>query len=375
MPTPAAPPLRLDAPRRPLGQLESSRGPLGRLEDEARRLAAQAPAPARPGDAGLSAADRIAAILDPGGPWLELGASEGRTVIPESQIGAGLMTGVGEVRGRPVVLVATVPAGGGVWYADTVAKLLRAQEIALRQAMPIVYVLEGGRLAPDLPDGFLPAGTAPAGPWPWRPASADRPGAASSRSGPGRSPARRRSWPSLPICLWTSTGCLSPRSGIASPASGLARLRPARRAPRAPPGPPTGSATCCPPIIAGPTTWSRCLRGFSTPPSSTSSSRGTAPRCSAPSLGSRGCRSPSLPTAGASSPPASVLPGWAESSPPRARAKRVLHRDREPSVAAHPFRARRERLHGRRGGRAFRDHPRRGRTGRGDGRRRSPRMR
>ena len=145
------------------------------------------------------------------------------------------MTGVGEVRGRPVVLVATVPAGGGVWYADTVAKLLRAQEIALRQAMPIVYVLEGGRLAPDLPDGFLPGGYGPG-----RALAL----AARLRRSPGSRQLAVRAGPMTgPAAILAELADLSldldrvPLAQVRDCLAGLpglARLRPARRAPRAP---------------------------------------------------------------------------------------------------------------------------------------------
>ena len=105
----------------------------------------------------LAPRERVAKLLDPGAPWLELGLLVAYDRYDGQAPGAGVITGVGVVAGREVVVVAndaTVKAGS--WWPETIPKILRAQEVAMRQRIPIIYLVDsagvnlpyqGGRLS------------------------------------------------------------------------------------------------------------------------------------------------------------------------------------------------------------------------------------
>jgi len=89
--------------------------------------------------------DRIAALLDPGAPFLEVGATAGHGLNDGAAPCGGVIAGVGRVHGRDVMVVcndATVK--GGTYYPITVKKHLRAQEIAEQCALPCVYLVDSG---------------------------------------------------------------------------------------------------------------------------------------------------------------------------------------------------------------------------------------
>ena len=93
----------------------------------------------------LLARERIAALLDPGSPFLELSALAAQGVYGEDLPGAGLITGIGRVSGRECMVVANDPTvKGGTYYPLTVKKHLRAQEIAGDNELPCVYLVESG---------------------------------------------------------------------------------------------------------------------------------------------------------------------------------------------------------------------------------------
>ncbi len=93
----------------------------------------------------LLARERIAALLDPGSPFLELSALAAQGAYGEDLPGAGLITGVGRVAGRECMVVANDPTvKGGTYYPLTVKKHLRAQEIAGENALPCIYLVESG---------------------------------------------------------------------------------------------------------------------------------------------------------------------------------------------------------------------------------------
>jgi 3-methylcrotonyl-CoA carboxylase beta subunit len=93
----------------------------------------------------LLARERIALLLDPGSPFLELSALAAQGVYGEALPGAGLITGVGRVSGRECMVVANDPTvKGGTYYPLTVKKHLRAQEIAGENALPCIYLVESG---------------------------------------------------------------------------------------------------------------------------------------------------------------------------------------------------------------------------------------
>ena len=88
---------------------------------------------------------RVAELLDPGSPLLELSPLAADGMYGEPIHGAGLITGIGRVAGRLVVIVcndATVK--GGTYYPMTVKKHLRAQEIARENRLPCIYLVDSG---------------------------------------------------------------------------------------------------------------------------------------------------------------------------------------------------------------------------------------
>jgi 3-methylcrotonyl-CoA carboxylase beta subunit len=89
--------------------------------------------------------ERIEALLDPGAPFLELSPLAAHEVYDEPLPGAGLVTGIGRVAGRPALIVANDPTvKGGTYYPLTVKKHLRAQEIAGDNELPCIYLVESG---------------------------------------------------------------------------------------------------------------------------------------------------------------------------------------------------------------------------------------
>ncbi len=104
----------------------------------------------------LMARERVARLLDPGAPFLEIGGLAAFGMYEGDVHGAGLVTGVGRVAGREVMIVANDPTiKGGAYYPMTVKKHLRAQEIALENRLPCVYLVDsGGANLPHQADVF-----------------------------------------------------------------------------------------------------------------------------------------------------------------------------------------------------------------------------
>ncbi|HPC82379.1 MAG TPA: carboxyl transferase domain-containing protein [Thermoanaerobaculaceae bacterium] len=93
----------------------------------------------------LPVRERLAALLDAGSPFLEVGLLAAHEVYPEPVPAAGLVTGVGTVRGRLCMIVANdATVKGGTYYPLTVRKHLRAQEIALENRLPCLYLVDSG---------------------------------------------------------------------------------------------------------------------------------------------------------------------------------------------------------------------------------------
>jgi 3-methylcrotonyl-CoA carboxylase beta subunit len=89
--------------------------------------------------------ERVAMLLDPGTPFLELSPLAALGLYDNAAPGAGLITGIGRVSGRECVIVcndATVK--GGTYYPMTVKKHLRAQEIARENRLPCLYLVDSG---------------------------------------------------------------------------------------------------------------------------------------------------------------------------------------------------------------------------------------
>jgi 3-methylcrotonyl-CoA carboxylase beta subunit len=89
--------------------------------------------------------ERVAALLDPGAPFLELSPLAAWEMYGEPVPGAGLITGIGTVNGRRCVVIANdATVKGGTYYPLTVKKHLRAQEIALENRLPCIYLVDSG---------------------------------------------------------------------------------------------------------------------------------------------------------------------------------------------------------------------------------------
>ncbi|MEQ8898343.1 MAG: carboxyl transferase domain-containing protein [Roseovarius sp.] len=89
--------------------------------------------------------ERVANLLDPGSPFLEVGATAAHDMYDGAAPGAGVIAGVGRVSGTECMVVcndATVK--GGTYYPMTVKKHLRAQEIAAECGLPCIYLVDSG---------------------------------------------------------------------------------------------------------------------------------------------------------------------------------------------------------------------------------------
>ncbi|WP_460402752.1 carboxyl transferase domain-containing protein [Actinophytocola sediminis] len=100
--------------------------------------------------------DRVESLLDPGSPFLELSPLAATGMYDGEAPGAGIITGIGRVSGRECVVVANdATVKGGTYYPVTVKKHLRAQEIALHNHLPCVYLVDsGGAFLPRQDDVF-----------------------------------------------------------------------------------------------------------------------------------------------------------------------------------------------------------------------------
>ncbi len=89
--------------------------------------------------------DRIAALIDPGVPFLECGLFAAHGLYDGDAPSAGIITGVGRIAGRECMIVANdATVKGGTYYPLTVKKHLRAQEIAEQNHLPCVYLVDSG---------------------------------------------------------------------------------------------------------------------------------------------------------------------------------------------------------------------------------------
>ena len=93
----------------------------------------------------LPVRDRLTHLLDPDTPFLELSALAGGGMYDDAAPGAGLVTGIGRVSDREVMVVANdATVKGGTYYPVTVKKHLRAQQVALENRLPCVYLVDSG---------------------------------------------------------------------------------------------------------------------------------------------------------------------------------------------------------------------------------------
>jgi acetyl-CoA carboxylase carboxyltransferase component len=105
----------------------------------------------------LPARERIDRLLDPGTAFLEIGALAASGLYEGAAPGAGMVTGIGRVRGREVMVLANDPTvKGGTYFPLTVKKHLRAQEIAEENRLPCVYLVDSGGAFLPLQDQVFP---------------------------------------------------------------------------------------------------------------------------------------------------------------------------------------------------------------------------
>ncbi|MEJ7705676.1 MAG: carboxyl transferase domain-containing protein [Geodermatophilaceae bacterium] len=89
--------------------------------------------------------ERVDALVDPGSPFLELSPMAANGMYDDEAPSAGIITGVGRVAGRECVVVANdATVKGGTYYPMTVKKHLRAQEVALQNRLPCLYLVDSG---------------------------------------------------------------------------------------------------------------------------------------------------------------------------------------------------------------------------------------
>jgi 3-methylcrotonyl-CoA carboxylase beta subunit len=145
-------------------QAGSSSGRLGALSDELRALREELRAGGgakrveRQHQQGkLTARERIALLLDEEAPSVEIGLLVAHDMYDGQAPGAGVVTTVGRVEGREVVVVAndaTVKAGS--WWPETITKILRAQEVAMRCRVPILYLVDSAGVNLPYQSGVFP---------------------------------------------------------------------------------------------------------------------------------------------------------------------------------------------------------------------------
>jgi len=105
----------------------------------------------------LLARDRIQYLLDAGSPFLEVGQLAAWGMYGGEVSSAGIVTGIGRVQGREVMVVANdATIKGGTYYPMTVKKHLRAQEIAAQNNLPCIYLVDSGGAFLPMQDEIFP---------------------------------------------------------------------------------------------------------------------------------------------------------------------------------------------------------------------------
>ena len=89
--------------------------------------------------------ERVERLLDPGAPFLELSQLAANGLYGDDAPGAGLICGIGQVANREVMIIANdATVKGSVYFPVTIKKHLRAQEIALENWLPCIYLVDSG---------------------------------------------------------------------------------------------------------------------------------------------------------------------------------------------------------------------------------------
>ncbi|WP_228898484.1 carboxyl transferase domain-containing protein [Streptomyces sp. DH1] len=101
--------------------------------------------------------DRVDTLLDPGSPFLELAPLAADGLYDGQAPAAGVIAGIGRVSGRECVIVANdATVKGGTYYPMTVKKHLRAQEVALENRLPCLYLVDSGGAFLPMQDEVFP---------------------------------------------------------------------------------------------------------------------------------------------------------------------------------------------------------------------------
>src|SRR5262245_32820502 len=100
--------------------------------------------------------ERVMTLIDPGAPFLELSPLAANGMYDDDIHAAGIITGIGRIEGRECVIVANdATVKGGTYYPMTVKKHLRAQEVAMENRLPCIYLVDsGGANLPQWPEVF-----------------------------------------------------------------------------------------------------------------------------------------------------------------------------------------------------------------------------
>jgi len=129
-----------------------------RALEEATRLGGGADKVARQHAQGkLTARERVARLCDEASLFVEVGLLVAYDQYDGQAPAAGVVTGIGRVHGREVVIIAndaTVKAGS--WWPETIRKMLRAQEIAMRCRIPIIYLVDSAGVNLPYQEGVFP---------------------------------------------------------------------------------------------------------------------------------------------------------------------------------------------------------------------------
>ena len=137
--------------------IEEQTAQLRALEEKLRQGGGERKIEKQHRDGKLTARERIARLIDPEGRFLEIGLLIAFDLYDGQAPAAGVVTGLARIEGRPAVIVAndaTVKAGA--WWPETITKILRAQEIAMRNRVPIVYLVDSAGVNLPLQDGIFP---------------------------------------------------------------------------------------------------------------------------------------------------------------------------------------------------------------------------
>ena len=125
-----------------------NRALVAELRDRTATAALGGPEESRKRHAGrgkLLPRERVMRLLDPGSPFLEIAALAANGLYGDEAPGAGVITGIGRVSGREVMIVANdATVKGGAYFPLTVKKHLRAQEVAMQNRLPCVYLVDSG---------------------------------------------------------------------------------------------------------------------------------------------------------------------------------------------------------------------------------------